>query len=147
MTEAKRSETPMDKVWKLFISLRLAIVVIIILAAASIIGTLIEQNQPLEKYRQVYGDGTIRLFEALSFFDMYHSWWFLLLLVLLTVNLTCCTLDRLPRAVRVVRNPKRTLDENLERSLGLSDRWKKKGSMESGPNRTRPPWGDLFASR
>jgi cytochrome c biogenesis protein len=138
MPEAKRSETPVDKVWKFFISLRLAIVVIIILASASIIGTLIEQNQPLEKYRQFYGDGTIRLFEALSFFDMYHSWWFLLMLVLLTVNLTCCTLDRLPRVVKVVRNPKRTLDENLEKSLGLSDRWKKKGSMEK--------WAETYAA-
>jgi cytochrome c biogenesis protein len=99
MTEAKRSETPMDKVWKLFVSLRLAIVVIIILAAASIIGTLIEQNQPLEKYRQVYGDGTIRLFEALSFFDMYHSWWFLLLVPLLVVPPPARPADREPHVL------------------------------------------------
>src|SRR4030067_515722 len=82
MVEGKRTESPMDKVWKFFTSLKLAIFVIIILAVASIIGTIIEQNQPLEKYRQFYSDGTIRLFAALTLFDMYHSWWFLLLLVL-----------------------------------------------------------------
>src|SRR4030065_2046400 len=97
MSEGKRTESRMDKVWKFFPSLKLAISVIIILAVASIIGTIIEQNQPLEKYRQVYTDGAIRLFESLSLFDMYHSWWFLLLLVLFTVNLSCCTIDRLPR--------------------------------------------------
>ena len=118
MADAKHVDSPMDRVWKFFTSLKLAIFVIIFLAIASIIGTIIEQNQPLEKYRHFYSDGTIRLFEKLSLFDMYHSWWFLLLLVLFTVNLICCTVDRLPRVVRIVRNPKTTLDGKLEKSQG-----------------------------
>ncbi|HJX73590.1 MAG TPA: cytochrome c biogenesis protein ResB [Candidatus Deferrimicrobiaceae bacterium] len=145
MVEGKRTESPMDKVWKFFTSLKLAIFVIIILAVASIIGTIIEQNQPLEKYRQFYSDGTIRLFESLNLFDMYHSWWFLLLLVLLTVNLSCCTLDRLPRTVKVVRNPKTTLDENLEKSLSHVDRWKKKGGMEELADTYKTAMGSAFA--
>ena len=131
MPDAKRSDSLMDKVWTFFTSLKLAITIIIILATASIIGTIIEQNQPMEKYRQFYGDGTIHLFEATGLFDMYHSWWFLLLLVLFTINLACCTLDRLPRVVRTVRNPKTTLDDGLEKTLGLTDRWKKKGARET----------------
>jgi cytochrome c biogenesis protein len=130
MADDKRSQATMDKVWNFFTSLKLAISVLIILAVASIFGTIIEQNQPIEKYRQFYSDATIRMLDSLNLFDMYHSWWFLLLLVLFTVNLTCCTLDRLPRVLKVVRNPKTTLDENLEKSLGLVDRWKKKGSLE-----------------
>src|SRR3989304_2467189 len=130
MADGKRVDSLMDQVWKFFTSIKLAIFIIIILAIASIIGTIIEQNQPLEKYRQIYTDGAIRLFESLNLFDMYHSWWFLLLLVLFTVNLSCCTIDRLPRAVKVVRNPKTTLDENLEKSLSHVDRWKKKGGLE-----------------
>src|SRR4030067_2312071 len=117
MAEGKRTESSMDKVWKFFTSLKLAISVIILRAPPSIIGTIIDQNQPLEKYRQVYGDGTIRLFETLSLFDMYHSWWFLLLLVLFTVNLSCCTLARLPRAVTSGRHPKPNLDVEREKSL------------------------------
>jgi cytochrome c biogenesis protein len=145
MVEAKRTESWMDKVWKFFTSLKLAIFVIIILAVSSIIGTIIEQNLPLERYRQFYSDGTIRLFTSLNLFDMYHSWWFLLLLVLFTVNLSCCTLDRLPRTVKVVRNPKTTLDENLEKSLAHVDRWKKKGGMEGLADTYRTVMGSAFA--
>lgn len=145
MPDDKRSESLMDKVWKFFISLKLAITLIIVMAVASIIGTIIEQNQPLEKYRQVYGDGTIRLFDAVGLFDMYHSWWFLLLLVLFTVNLACCTLDRLPRVVRTVRNPKTTLDDGLEKTLGLTDRWKKKGARETLAASYREAMGREFA--
>ena len=145
MVEAKNADSLMDRVWKFFTSLKLAISVIIILAIASIIGTVIEQNQPLEKYRHFYSDGTIRLFEKLSLFDMYHSWWFLLLLVLFTVNLICCTVDRLPRAVRIVRNPKTTLDENLEKSLSLVDRWKKKGELPALAGTYQAALGSAFA--
>ncbi|MGE5752210.1 MAG: cytochrome c biogenesis protein ResB, partial [Deltaproteobacteria bacterium] len=70
-------------------------------------------------------------------FDMYHSWWFLLLLVIFTINLACCTLDRLPRVLKVVRNPQTALDENLEKTLGQVDRWKKKGSLDA--------WADKYA--
>ncbi len=137
MAEAKRSQSPMEKVWNFFTSLKLAITVLIILASASIFGTVIEQNQPMEKYSQFYTEATVRTLDTLGLFDMYHSWWFLLLLVLFTVNLSCCTLDRLPRVVKVVRNPKTTLDENLEKTLGLVDRWKKKGKVEE--------WRDRYA--
>jgi cytochrome c biogenesis protein len=128
--EKQQAKSLMDRVWDFFISLKLAITVIIILAAASIAGTIIEQNQPLEKYRQVYSDGTIRFFDTLGLFDMYHSWWFLLLLVIFTVNLSCCTIDRLPRVLKVVRNPKRTLDESFEKTLGHVEKWKKKGTLD-----------------
>jgi cytochrome c biogenesis protein len=128
----------MDRVWNFFTSLKLAISVIIILAVASIFGTIVEQNQPIEKYRQIYSDGTIRMLDSLGLFDMYHAWWFLLLLVLFTINLTCCTLDRLPRVLKVVRNPKTDLDGNLEKSLGLVDRWKKKGSLDA--------WTETYAA-
>jgi cytochrome c biogenesis protein len=145
MAEGKRNESLMDRVWEFFTSLKLAIFVIIILASASIVGTIIEQNQPLEKYRQFYSDGTIRIFESLGLFDMYHSWWFLLLLVLFTINLICCTLDRLPRVVKVVRNPKTTLDENLEKTLGLVERWKRKGELETLAATYREAMADAFA--
>src|SRR3989304_4918419 len=127
MAVAARRESPRDKVWSFFPSPKLAITSIILMATASIFGTIVEQNQPIEKYRQFYSDGTIRIFEALNLFDMYHSWWFLALMLFFTVNLTCCTLDRLPRVVRIVRNPKLTLDEGLEKPPGPPGRLEKKG--------------------
>ncbi|MCJ7832528.1 MAG: cytochrome c biogenesis protein ResB, partial [Actinobacteria bacterium] len=49
--------------------------------------------------------------------------------VLFTVNLTCCTIDRFPKMLKVVRNPRTKLDGSLEKSLSLSDRWKRKGTL------------------
>jgi cytochrome c biogenesis protein len=126
---AKRTPSPIDRVWDFFISVKLAIFTLIILAIASIFGTIVEQNQPLEKYHQIYEDWAFALMDRINLFDMYHSWWFLALLVLFTVNLTCCTIDRFPKMLRVARNPRTKLDGNLEKTLSLSDRWKRKGTL------------------
>ena len=115
--------------WNFLISMKLAIWIIIVLAVTSILGTVIEQNQPVEKYRQVYEDWAYNLMERFNLFDMYHSWWFLLLLCLFTLNLSCCTIDRLPRVIRTVRKPKLTLDGATEKSLSLTERWKSKGDI------------------
>ena len=126
---AKRTPSPIDQVWNFFISVKLAIFTLIILAIASIFGTIVEQNQPPEKYHQIYEDWAFALMNRINLFDMYHSWWFLALLVLFTVNLTCCTVDRFPKMLRVVRNPRTKLDGSLEKTMSLSDRWKKKGTI------------------
>jgi cytochrome c biogenesis protein len=126
---AKRTPSPIDQVWNFFISVKLAIFTLIILAISSIFGTIVEQNQPPEKYHQIYEDWAFALMNRINLFDMYHSWWFLALLVLFTVNLTCCTIERFPKMLRVVRNPRTKLDGNLEKTLSLSDRWKKKGTL------------------
>ncbi len=134
MTTEKNAPSPMDRVWNFFISVRLAIFTLIALAIASIFGTIVEQNLPVEKYHEIYEDWAYALMDRINLFDMYHSWWFLALLVLFTVNLTCCTLDRFPKVLKSVRNPRTRLDDSLEKTLSLVDRWKKKGtSKEWGP--------------
>ena len=126
---AERTPSPIEQVWDFLISVKLAIFTLIVLAIASIFGTIVEQNQPPEKYHQIYEDWAFALMNRINLFDMYHSWWFLALLVLFTVNLSCCTIDRFPKMLKVVRNPRTKLDENLEKTLSLSDRWKKMGAV------------------
>jgi len=137
MVDEKRTPPPMDRVWTFFTSVKLAIITLIVLAVTSIFGTIIEQNQPPEKYHQIYEDWAFALMDRLNLFDMYHSMWFLFILVLFTVNLSCCTIDRFPKMLKIVRNPRTKLDENLEKTLSLSDRWKRKGALSE--------WAEKYA--
>ena len=137
MADEKRTLSPMDRVWNFFISVKLAIVTLIVIAVTSILGTIVEQNQPPEKYHKIYEDWAFALLDRINLFDMYHSMWFLFILVLFTVNLSCCTIDRFPRMLKVVRNPRTKLDGSLEKTLSLSDRWKKKGTL--------PEWAGKYA--
>ncbi|NIO17216.1 MAG: cytochrome c biogenesis protein ResB, partial [Deltaproteobacteria bacterium] len=126
---AKSNESYFDRVWKLFTSLKLTIFLLISLAVVSIFGTVIEQNKSLEEYRKVFSEPTIKFLSAIGMFDMYHSTWFLFLLVVFTVNLTLCTLDRLPNVFKVIKNPRLQLDEKSEKSFSLAHRWRKKADV------------------
>ncbi|MBU0728365.1 MAG: cytochrome c biogenesis protein ResB [Proteobacteria bacterium] len=90
------------KIWDSLASVKLTLFVLISLALASIIGTLIPQNQPEIDYIRQYGDSLTRMFKILDFTDMYSSWWFTGLLLLFSINLIVCTIDRLPNVIRLI---------------------------------------------
>ncbi|MCL4558658.1 MAG: cytochrome c biogenesis protein ResB [Deltaproteobacteria bacterium] len=96
----------LDRIWRFFSSVKLAIVLIISIVATAIIGTVIQQGLPVETYVRHYGASTYRLLHFFDLFDMYHSWWFELLLILFIVNVTVCTLERLPAIFKMVSKPK-----------------------------------------
>lgn len=75
---------------------------LISLAASSIVGTVIPQNEGSTAYLQAYGPFLYRVFDVLDLFDMYHSWWFQLLLLLLTANLTVCSIERLRATWKII---------------------------------------------
>lgn len=104
-----------SRIYYAFNSIKLTVSLFIILGLVSIIGTIIEQGAEPSKYAQIYSEETIRLFNALGLFDMYHTFWFFTLLLLLVLNLTVCTIERLPRVWRFAREIKPELEEGDEK--------------------------------
>ena len=108
-----KKETLFQGPWNFFCSLKLTIITLILLAATSIIGTLIQQNRPAAEYVQEYGESTYRFFATLQLTDMYHSWWFLALLVMFCLNLIACSTRRFPRTWKSIREPVLAPEESL----------------------------------
>lgn len=108
MTKSISTKTP-NTVWRLFSSVRLTIVLMIILAAASVVGTLIPQISQPESFTfaRDLSPRVFRLFTALDLFDVYHSLWFRFLIVCLALNLTVCSIDRFPGTWRLFRKTPR----------------------------------------
>ena len=106
-----------DRLWDFLSSLKLAVITLILLAVTSIIGTIIEQNKSPQEYIQKWGEGMYNLFEALNFTNMYHAWWFIGLMWLFSLNLTCCSIKRFPRVWKSVREPLLVPGENHYRTL------------------------------
>jgi len=102
--------------WSFFSSIKLALFTLIILAIASIGGTLVQQNQEYGVYVQQYGESTAKILHLLGITNTYGSWWFISLLVVLSLNLIVCTIDRLPGVWRLVwMNNLETDPERLEK--------------------------------
>jgi len=92
---------------RFFSSVKLAIFLIIIITMASVIGTFIPQLRSAEEYLARYGQFS-ELLIRLEFTDLYHSWWFIALLILFSLNILICTLTRLSHKL------KRAFKPNLE---------------------------------
>lgn len=90
-------------IWSFFASVKLALFLLIILAATSIIGTVIPQNNPGQFYVEQYGKNFADLIHTLNLYDMYNSWWFLSLLGIFSLNLIVCSLERIPGVIRIVK--------------------------------------------
>ena len=108
MGNSEASESIWDTIWGFFASVRLTIILLLSLAATSIVGTLIPQNKQPMEYLQAFGEFGFRLLSALDFFDMYRSWWFRLLIILLVVNIIVCSIERLATISKIlfVKSPK-----------------------------------------
>ena len=102
---AERQKDFTDRVWDFFCSLKLTIILLLLLAVTSIIGTVLQQNAPAAEYIQEYGQSNYELFKRLQFIDMYHSTWFIGILALFSVNLICCSIKNFPRAWRFIKEP------------------------------------------
>ena len=92
---------------KLLKSMKFAIWLLLIIAAASLISMFIVEFYPLdtsfERWEAVYGEkygSFLPVMQALHLQDPYRSWWYQLLLGLLTLSLTLCVIDRLPINLR-----------------------------------------------
>ena len=97
------------KFFKNFAKLNLAILLLLIIACFSVIGTLIQQDRPLIYYLDSYSN--IKLPYGLNFAQvllflgwdhMYKTWWFFILLILFAICLISCTFtQQLPILKRV----------------------------------------------
>lgn len=99
------SEEPSDifnKLWKLFASVQLTLFVLLALAATSVIGTLIPQNEDPAEYAERFGKFWFTLFDFLNIFDMYHSGWFRFMILLLGMNIVICSFDRLSSTWKII---------------------------------------------
>ena len=124
--EKQKNKTIIDNIWDMFASVKLAVVIFSLIALTSIVGTVIEQQAEPEKnvklLMKMFGLGHeaahsfLGVLDKLEFTDMYHAWWFLAFLLLFCINLIICSLDRLPRVLKLVREKIRPLSvEHIEK--------------------------------
>jgi cytochrome c biogenesis protein len=111
----------MKAILRFLTSIRVAIILLIILALASILGTLIPQGRTVEEYAARYG-GLSTLFIRLQLTELYRSIWYLGLLGLFALNITVCTLDRIGPKLRRTFHPKIENDPKTLAGMKIKDK-------------------------
>jgi cytochrome c biogenesis protein len=118
----------MKSLLKSFSSVKLAIILLIIITSASIIGTFIPQGRSLAEYTQRYGQ-LATLFTRLQLINLYHSWWFIGLLFLFSLNIIICTLTRLFPKLRKTFRPKLEFEPKTINTLKIREKFNKNWNL------------------
>jgi len=91
--------------WEGLTSIKLAIGLILAVALLSIVGTVIPQGQPDLEYLERYGLTGYKLITFFRADELFHTWYFLGLLGLVSLNTLACTLKRLRTSWEFLSRP------------------------------------------
>jgi len=61
---------------ELLSSMRFAVSLLTLIAIASVIGTVLKQNEPMPNYVNQFGPFWFEIFSKLSLYSLYSAWWF-----------------------------------------------------------------------
>ncbi len=73
-----------------------AVSMLVFLGIASVIGTILKQNEPYENYIIKFGQFWFSFFEKIGLYDVYHNVWFLIILLFLLISTTLCITKNTP---------------------------------------------------
>ena len=99
--------------------MNLAITLLVALALASVIGTILKQNEPYQNYIVKFGPFWHDIFEHLGLYDIYSSGWFILILAFLVTTTSICLYRNGPRVIASVRQYREDMQE--AQLLNLAD--------------------------
>ena len=97
----------LKKVLKFLRSMAFGMILLVLILICSLAGSLIGQGNDPVWYVQTY-PGWHGILLALGLDDVFNSWYFITLLVLLCLNLTLCSLVRIRRVAKAAKNAPET---------------------------------------
>jgi cytochrome c biogenesis protein len=85
---------------ELLSSMRFSISLLTVICIASIIGTVLKQNEPINNYINQFGPFWAQVFAAASLTSVYSAWWFMLILAFLVISTSLCVTRNIPKIMR-----------------------------------------------
>ncbi|MEM5315835.1 cytochrome c biogenesis protein ResB [Paraburkholderia sp. JHI869] len=102
---------------ELISSMRFAIALLVVLAIASIIGTVLTQDDPYPNYVNQFGPFWADIFRSLSLYTVYSAWWFMTILGFLVVSVSLCVTRNAPKMLADMKSWKDKVREGSLRAF------------------------------
>ena len=113
----------LDETVELISSMRFAISLLTLIAIASVIGTVLQQNQPMPNYVNQFGPFWFEVFDKLGLYGVYSAPWFLLTLLILIVSTGLCVVRNAPKMLRDMRSWRDNVREDSLRNFHHKAAW------------------------
>src|SRR6476620_8105720 len=103
---------------ELLSSMRFSISLLTLICIASVIGTVLKQQEPLNNYVNQFGPFWAQAFSLLSLNTVYSAWWFLLILAFLVISTSLCIARNAPKILADLNQLKENVREQSLKAFG-----------------------------
>jgi len=104
-------------------SMRFAISLLTLIAIASVIGTVMKQNEPMPNYVNQFGPFWFEIFGKAGLYAVYSAWWFLLIMGFLVLSTSLCIARNAPKMLRDVKSWRDNVREQSLRNFHHKHEW------------------------
>lgn len=108
---------------ELLSSMRFAISLLTIISIASVIGTVVTQNEPLPNYVNQFGPFWFEILGRFSVYSVYSAWWFLLIMAFLVVSTSLCITRNAPKMLKDMKSWREQVREQSLRNFHHHIEW------------------------
>jgi cytochrome c biogenesis protein len=96
---------------ELLSSMRFAIALLAAISIASVVGTVVLQNEPINNYIIQFGPFWYEVFRVLGLYTVYSAWWYILMLAILVISTSLCIMRTTPKILVDIRQYKENIRE------------------------------------
>ncbi|UFU09457.1 cytochrome c biogenesis protein ResB [Ideonella dechloratans] len=128
---------------ELLSSMRFAITLLCVICIASVIGTVVKQNEPLNNYINQFGPFWADVFGRFHLFNVYSAPWFLLILGFLVLSTSLCIARNTPK----ILNDLRSFKEHVRAQSLKAFHHKAEGELAANGDVALQQVSDLLARR
>jgi cytochrome c biogenesis protein len=107
------------KICQTFANIKTGVVLLILVVILSAAGTLILQRPVTDpdEMQRAYSPQVLHLLDGLGLTDVFHAWWFVLLLSLVSLSIIAASVQRFPNAWRFFARPCKSPDKTFRKAL------------------------------
>lgn len=107
------------KTWQIAASIKTGVVLLILVVVLAAAGTLILQRPMTDPddMQRAYSPQALHLLDATGLTDVFHAWWFIGLMILVSICIIAASIDRFPNAWRYYSRPYKYADPTFRRAL------------------------------
>jgi cytochrome c biogenesis protein len=111
-----------SRIWRstieLLSSMRFSISLLTVICIASVIGTVLKQQEPLINYVNQFGPFWSQVFSLVGLNNVYSAWWFLLILAFLVISTSLCISRNAPKIFAELNQFKENIREQSLKAFG-----------------------------
>ncbi len=106
------------KTWRTIASIQTGVVLLILVVILSAAGTIVLQRPATDpdEMQTAYSPQVLRILDWVGLTDVFHAWWFLGLMLLVSLCIIAASIDRFPNSWRFFSRPYKYPEESFRRA-------------------------------